>query len=345
VARVTAAGFALACLLLSGAASAQSQADRDRALELFREGNQLFAAGDLHGAYEVYQEAWALHPSFDVACNLGRTEAELSLAVPAAEHLAYCLRTFATSTKQGLRDAERKFQELFDGVRSQVSGVRIISRPLVVEVFVDGASMGTGPFDGELFVGPGERKFVVRAKGYRERAIVINATAGGSETIDIRLEPEARAATPTPAAAASAAAAPAPSAEGAVSYRRPQGLEPRTIAVATGAGLTLIGVGVGVALLLDARSAADETDSLRTELGGACSSSSSQGACVSYRDSIEHEKTSRNGANIAFAAGGIVGAATLGLWLVLPERAAERVAGVRPWLAADSGGLSVTGSY
>lgn len=334
----------LGCFLWSGAVLAQTQAERERALELFREGNALFARGDLHAAYEVYQEAWTLHRSFDVACNLGRTEAELQLTVPAAEHLDYCLRTFATGGKHGLRDAERRFQELYDAVRAKVSGLRVASRPLAVEVLVDGASMGTGPFERELFVAPGTRKILIRAPGYHEREVTIEAAAGGSETIDIRLEPRratpvqtASPSKPSPSSVASASAAP--------SYRRPSGVEPRTILVAAGGGLTLIGLGVGLAFTLDAQSAADETDGLRAELGGACSPPSTGSSCVRYRDSIDREKTSRSVANAAFAAGGLVGAATVGLWLLLPERAAERMAAVRPWLGAGGGGLAVTGRY
>lgn len=341
--------LALACSLASGVAAAQSQADRDRALELFREGNRLFAQGELHAAYEVYQDAWALHRSFDIACNLGRTESELELAVPAAEHLDYCLRTFVTSTKHGLRDAERRFQLLFDKVRAKVSSLRVVSRPITVEVLVDGASMGSGPFERDLFVAPGERKVLVRARGYRDREIVINATAGGSETIDVRLEPEPPARALATTGAPAATGAPATKSEGRASappsFRRPSGPEPRTIALVSGGALTLIGIGLGAAFTLDAQSAADESDRLRAELGGACSPASTGAECVRYRESVDHEKTSRGVANVAFAASGIAGAATVALWLVLPERAAERVANVRPWFASGSGGVSFGGSY
>ena len=341
--------LALACSLASGVAAAQSQADRDRALELFREGNRLFAQGELHAAYEVYQDAWALHRSFDIACNLGRTESELELAVPAAEHLDYCLRTFVTSTKHGLRDAERRFQLLFDKVRAKVSSLRVVSRPITVEVLVDGASMGSGPFERDLFVAPGERKVLVRARGYRDREIVINATAGGSETIDVRLEPEPPARALATTGAPAATGAPATKSEGRASA------PPLTSAMVRGSGplgrrkeggaLTLIGIGLGAAFTLDAQSAADESDRLRAELGGACSPASTGAECVRYRESVDHEKTSRGVANVAFAASGIAGAATVALWLVLPERAAERVANVRPWFASGSGGVSFGGSY
>ncbi len=341
------------CLLSSMAFAEPSQADRDRALELFREGNRAFAAGDLHGAYDAYRDAWALHPSFDVACNLGRTEAELELHVAAAEHLDYCLHTFATSSKTGLRDAEGKFRGLFDDVRAKVGGVRMNMRPITAEVLIDGASMGSGPFERELFAAPGEHRITVRAKGYRPKEETLSVTAGSSQTLEIKLERES--ATPLAASAApatttsTAAAQPeAPTAPAHTAttptYARPSGPEPRTIVVASGAGLTLAGLGVGVAFMLDAASAADATDALG-ENASACGSNAASGNCSRYQDSLDREKSSRNIANIAFLASGIVGAATAGLWLVLPERAAERVALVQPWLDARAGGVSVSGKY
>ncbi len=347
MARVAAIGAALCCLLGGGVALAQSQADRERALELFREANGLFTRGELHAAYDLYQDAWALHRSFDIACNLGRTEAELQLAVPAAEHLDYCLRTFPSGNKSGLRDAERRYQELYDQVRTQVVAVSITSRPVAVEVLVDGAFMGTGPFQHDLYVAPGERKILVRAKGYRDRQIVISAAAGASETIDIQLDPLTA---PTPAvpdgpAAVAATPAESPRPKAAPSQKPASGAEARTIAVASGAGLTLIGLGLGIAFMADAKSTAEQSDRLRAELDGACSPASSSAACQRYQDSVDHEQTSRSIANVALATSGIVGAATVGVWLVLPERAQQQVGAIRPWLAAESGGVAFMGSY
>ncbi len=353
MARVIGVAAGLLAWLLVGAAVAEpSQADRERALDLFREGNRAFAAGDLHGAYDAYRDAWALHPSFDVACNLGRTEAELELHVAAAEHLDYCLHTYATSSKTGLRDAERKFSGLFDEVRSKVAGLRVRLRPISAEVLIDGASMGSGPFERELFAAPGEHRLVVRAKGYRAHEETLSLDAGGSRQLDIKLEPErtTAAASPTPGAATSpaekpaATSAPPAPARTAPAYERPAGPEPRTILVVTGGSLTLVGLGIGVAFMLDASNAADGTDAQRVNASG-CGVDDPAGRCQRYQESIDREKRGRSIANIAFLASGIVGAVTAGLWLVLPEREAEHVAMLRPWLERSAGGMALTGNY
>jgi hypothetical protein len=329
---------------LAAAPALASEAERAR--ELFREGNQAFAEGDLHGAYDAYQEAWAIRRSFDVACNLGRTEAELGLDVAAAEHLDYCLRTFSTSARDEFRNAEQRFKMLLDGVLEKIGRLRLVSRPLGAEVFIDGASMGNGPFENDLYLAPGEHRVVVRAKGYRQRELVLNVTAGSNQTVQVKLELESEegeeSAEPSPVATeprdrtqpAAAATAGTRSAE------------LRTAIVLGGTAITLAGLVVGTAFTLDAASTSDQTDSLRrAAAANGCSKASSAASCVDYRESIDREASSRNVAEIAFVTGGIAGAVTLAAWLLLPESQVEQAQAVRPFWTRDAAGIVLTGVY
>jgi hypothetical protein len=331
-------------LALTAAPALGSEAERAR--ELFREGNEAFAQGDLHGAYDAYQEAWAIRRSFDVACNLGRTEAALGLDVPAAEHLDYCLRTFSTSARDEFRDAEQRFRVLLDGVLQKVGALRLISRPLGAEVFIDGASMGNGPFENDLYLAPGEHRVVVRAKGYRQRELVLNIVAGSSQTVQVKLELESKDAPapnesePAPAASRESQA---PAAEPAPTTRS---AELRTAIVLGGTAITLAGLVVGTAFTLDAASTSQQTDSLRFGASASdCSSSPKPTACVDYAKSIDREAASRNVAEIAFVTSGIAGAITLAAWLLLPEQQAEQAQAVRPFLTRDAAGIILSGVY
>jgi hypothetical protein len=343
LARVSRLARLLLPLALTTAPALASEAERAR--ELFREGNEAFAAGDLHAAYDAYQEAWAIRRSFDVACNLGRTESELGLHVAAAEHLDYCLRTFSTSARDEFRNAEQRFRTLLDGVLQKVGAFQLVTRPLGAEVLVDGASMGNGPFENALYLAPGEHRVIVRAKGYRQRELVLNVLSGTNQTVQIKLElesppsAEAESAPPTTPARGSRALAdePAPSQRSA---------ELRTAILLGGTAITFAGLVVGTAFTLDAASTSDQTDSLRpaAEANG-CNKTMTSTACIDYRESIDREASSRNVAEIAFVTGGIAGAVTLAAWLLLPERHVERAQAVRPFWTRDTAGVVLSGIY
>lgn len=111
------AAAAALCSLHQASAQPAGVRDRDRARALFDQGNEQFRRGRIADARHRYLLAWRLVPSFDIACNLGRAEAELELWADAAEHLAYCLEHFAASAKPEFREAEGKFRDLLSTVR------------------------------------------------------------------------------------------------------------------------------------------------------------------------------------------------------------------------------------
>ena len=79
--------------------TARTEADRTRARELMRAGNELYGGGKLSEAFSKYLEAWRTAQAFDIACNLGGTASELAMNRDAAEYLDYCLRHYAASSR------------------------------------------------------------------------------------------------------------------------------------------------------------------------------------------------------------------------------------------------------
>jgi hypothetical protein len=342
MARITRSAFALSALL---SFSAGAHADEpDRAEELFREGNRAFAASDFRTAYVAYREAWTLRRSFDIACNLGRTEAELMLSRDAAEHLDYCLRTFSVSSRSDMKDAYKRFRDLFTKVRAEVAALQIEASPPGTEITVDGARYGIAPLGRDVFVDPGQHRVVGRFAGFGDAQRIVQVDAGGTLSVNLTLT-QAPAATATPAPPA-----PTPGASPAPPDPTPPHAKARTIVVASGAALTLAGMGVGLGFLLKAESAADRVDELNTTLqssGTACSPTSSAASCRELRSEIDGEKRSRDIASAAFTAGAVASLATLGAWLLIPESRPDRTSGVRatPYFSAEQAGLSVSGAY
>lgn len=332
--------------------------EAERAESLFLEGNRAFAEGDYRAAYGAYREAWSLRKSFDIACNLGRTEAEIELSRDAAEHLDYCLRTFSASSRTEVKGANKRFRDLFTVVRARVGALNVQVRPSGAEVFVDGASYGPAPLERQVFVDPGRHRVRARLPGFLEEEREVDVGAGGTLDVALALKPvPARTATGAPAkprepslqAASREASVPAVRDE-------PRALQPRTIVLLSGAALTLVGLGVGFGFTLDAAAAGDRAADLRTSLaaaGGGCDADSLASDCTKLHDAVDREDLGREIAGAAFAAAGIASAATLAAWFIVPDRKTEH--GLAPanrttWRAApmlsDSvRGLALFGTY
>lgn len=343
MARVSVAGAVLAaCLGFTVAA----RADGDRADELFREGNKAFAAGDARTAYEAYRGAWSLRKSFDIACNLGRTEAELQLSRDAAEHLDYCLKTYPASGRDELREANKRFRELYNEVRTRVVALRIETRPPGAEIAVDGASYGTTPLAGDVYVDPGQHRVRAKLQGFDGEERGIDVKAGASLTVSFLLGRSREG----DAAQVPSAATPQPVAP-PVDHAERRTADLRTTVVIAGSALTLVGLGVGTGFYLDTRATSDRIGRIgrALELGAgraACSDTSPPPDCQNLSDAVEHEKGSRKGAEVAFTASALVGLATVAAWLVIPEEHAERAsARVTPVASPSFAGLAISGRY
>jgi hypothetical protein len=341
-------GVALAVFVSAAARPSYADDESDRAEQSFVEGNRAFAAGDYHAAFEAYRAAWSLKQTFDIACNLGRTEVELSLSRDAAEHLDYCLRTFSVSARGDVRDANRRFRELFLRVRRQVGALTVDVRPSGAEITVDGASYGVAPIGHDIFLTPGQHLVRAHLAGFETEERSITAEAGASIGVTFTLTP-ARAAAPPPRAAAGAE--PASARRSGSSRAAKHGLEPRTVTVLAGAGASLVALGIGVGFALDAGSARSDASRLgpaANEAGpGACSSASASGDCAALRAAVDHEKRSRDIADVGLTTGAVLGGATLVAWLLIPDLTRSEVGSLKavPFVGRGASGMVLTGSY
>lgn len=316
--------------------------DAERAEELFRAGNAAFAEDDLHAAYDAYRAAWSLRQSFDIACNLGRTEAELMLSRDAATHLDYCVRTFSASSRSEFRGAQERFRTLFNSVRTKIGAFAITTYPEGAHVEVDGVSWGTSPLAAPVFVDPGEHRVLVRLAGYPPVERLLNVGAGGTMALRVDLTLE-EAASPPPAAPKIAAEAPTPppsSAPAPVVEER--GLGARGVVLLTGAALTAVGVGVGVGFSLSASAARDEVD----QAARGCDVDPGGVDCARMDNARADEEKRRDVASLSFLIAAATSAATLSAFLLLPDAEAKSPPlGASAFVTADALGLSLSGRY
>ena len=342
------AGAALLAGATAHATPTPTTSARDQAVVHFNEGNEAFTRGDTHEAYRQYLTAWELHRTFDIACNLGRAEAELGKLPQAASHLAYCLDHFSSSPQQDLRDARQRYSALFDTVRTQVSSLRFEVEPAGAEVFVNGANVGTTPLDHDIFVMPGTQVVELRRSGYRDLRRELPAFAGESRSLALELEPlEAAPATATPLGQ-EAGSDQAPAAPPASS------VDSRSIALVSGAVLTAAGAGVGLGFYFQGAKLDDEASVLRERLQAdsttdpnPCAMTSNSG-CAQLAQTVDRRDQAWTISTIGFVSAGVFGLGTLATWLWWPATPASATTAyaptITPVLTGHELGATISGT-
>ncbi len=120
----------------------ESAGENARADEYFRQGKAFVKEDRWEEARRAYLAGYKIKRGYDIAGNLGNVELELGLARDAAEHLAYCIKSFpATGTASQLAYVKGRFEE----ARQKVSALSIQVNVDGAEVFVDGRSIGRSP--------------------------------------------------------------------------------------------------------------------------------------------------------------------------------------------------------
>ena len=326
------------------------------ASDWFRQGNEQFEAGQTVQAYQSYLRAWSLARSFDIACNLGRTEVEIGKTRDAAEHLAFCLKYFAASSRPESRQAKEKFQALFAQVRQAVSEVVLDIEPAGALVIVDTKPMGRSPFDEPLYLSPGAHVLSVELSGYDTIERTLQLERGSAETFSTSLQKTTESAPVVPRVVS---APPGPARDGKEAKSR-MGL--RTALVAGGGVAAIIGVGVGIGFWIDSHTNEQRLAGLRdtavAEVGrGGCARDRSPDAesCIELADAASRAHRSGKVATWAFTGaslGAIVSALAYWAWPGTGNESQSRTSSDEPKFSfqlapagASGVGFDVTGRF
>src|SRR5262249_54129625 len=116
--------------------------------------------------------------------NLGSAELTLGKVRDAAEHFAYCIRTFpATGSKKQLAAVKR----LFDDARRKVGALAIKVGVDGAEVIVDGKPVGRAPLAEEVYVDPGPHTVEAKLAGYDAAKQAVQVPAGPAQSMTLAL--------------------------------------------------------------------------------------------------------------------------------------------------------------
>ncbi|WP_437535163.1 PEGA domain-containing protein [Sorangium sp. So ce726] len=322
----------------TGADAAQASREADAA---FARGKELYRLGKLDAAYEAYRTAWTLKQSYDIAANLANTELQRGMKVEAAEHLAFCLRSFPAT---GNPAQHEQIRSQFRAVRKEVGSIVVQANADGAEVSFDGAAVGRTPFRHEVFVKPGTIAVEARLAGHEPSRVTLEVPAGETNTANlVLLPPVERPAQSEPLPPRAEAPVPAPR-EGADTGG------PRPEVLIAGGAVAGAGVIAGVVFTVLAVTKGSDAEELRDSVvrnhgGAACSRANApSAACADVKDAFDVHRRWTNTAFWSFVGAGAAGAGTLIYGLsTKPSRPHGRVV-VTPLVGAGNVGISVAGA-
>lgn len=280
---------------LTGPARAQSSEEL-RARALFEGGSKRYDAGDLHGALELWREAYKVLPRAKILLNIARLHQKLGDDAAAANQFAaYLARDDAdTSVVPVVRNELSKLDARL--------GKLVITARSAGDVRVDGTTVGVGPGTLTVRVKPGNHS--VSATGSSQQL----RTGAGKTS---RVELEATTATPPVRTSRPVSIDPGSGpAAGPSDVSRP--LWKRTW---MWTGLLTAGIAAtGVVFGLQSRSAADDVNRLNAE--------STMHDFSQVQPLVDRAESRATLANISFIAAGVTGVLTI--YLGLTDKSARR---------------------
>ena len=199
---VAVAAVCASAVFSSPEAQAQDDATTAAARERFREGVQYFDKGQYDKSRTSFLQAYALkrHPA--VLLNLGQAELRSGHEVEAARHFAQYLREVKDPAESERQNAEAGLAT----AKAAVAEVLLTVDDDGAVVTINGATEGTSPLPGTLYLPPGQHTLIARKDG-RESMVQVTGVAGQSTTVTLRVKAPAGAPT-TPAAPAATPVAP-----------------------------------------------------------------------------------------------------------------------------------------
>jgi hypothetical protein len=339
--RGAAASAAAAVLLCTANASAQpSDAVRAQADALFREGQQLLAAGQLAPACAKLEESERLDPKIGRLLNVAFCHEKQGRVATAWHEYD---QAAAMAVQAGQAEREKFARVRAAALAKQLAFLRLelATPPDGAQVSIDGKPLSRDQWNIPFAVDPGPHTITEQAPGYKTRTQETTITGTGETRVELGALEKEEAATPPPApvpepttpAPTEAAATPQP-APAPVAESPPSTGSSRTLGwIVGGAGVVALGVGVGFGF--DALSQKSQADSH-------CPNKQCDPTGLSQ---ISDAKTAATISTIGLAVG-VVGIGA-GAWLLLRSSSSPSAARatVAPFVAADRAGVAVQGAW
>jgi hypothetical protein len=301
-------------------------------------------------ARELLLALWKRAETYDVAASLGEVEFELGHYDLAARYMTFALAHIPPKEK---RETAERYQAALQSIKGQIGTVQISSNRSLVEVRVDGATVGLTPLADDLYLSPGAHKIGGHVEGNAlEKTLTVEA--GKTYNLALNLSPPHASPSTQPASVSTNPPQTEPRS------RRPPpsdkhsdaGLGAKTMVLIGGTAVTAVLIGLGVTGALRAQTAQDNADRLHsqvtTELGHNCSRGSTTETCASLASELDRRNSSNRLEGYSFAGAGLVAAATAAIYFLLPDKetsAPKHGSSVTLSVAPQSTSIGLEGSF
>jgi hypothetical protein len=169
-----------------------------QAQELLGQGTKLYAQGDVAGALEKFNAAYAAYASPKLMFNIGQCYRDLSRPVEALEAFEKFLASAADASPEMAADARKAVAQL----QKKLGRIQIDCETAGAEVSVDGKNVGMAPLPDPIWATPGHHQVTAKHASAAPAIEDVDVTAGSVSTVTVRLAPVAvPVAAPAPKAA------------------------------------------------------------------------------------------------------------------------------------------------
>jgi hypothetical protein len=169
-----------------------------QAQELLGQGTKLYAQGDVAGALEKFDAAYAAYASPKLMFNIGQCNRDLSRPVEALEAFEKFLAGAPDASPDMIADARRSVAQL----QKKLGRIQIDCETAGADVSVDGKSVGLAPLPDPIWATPGRHQVTAKHASAAPAIEDVDVTAGSVSAVTVRLAPVAvPVAAPAPKAA------------------------------------------------------------------------------------------------------------------------------------------------
>lgn len=141
---------------------AYAETPQKKASAMFKQGNKLYARGDVKGALEKFLKARHLYPSYKLDLNIATCLYDMGRHADAARELERFLEKAEKAPPATVKAAHVRLQKL----RKTLSSVKLTCPVEGAVIFIDGNEVGVTPLKRRIYLRPGLHELKLMKEGY-----------------------------------------------------------------------------------------------------------------------------------------------------------------------------------
>jgi cell division septum initiation protein DivIVA len=173
----------LVVLLAQASPSIGDPQVKAQAKALLGQGTKLYEQGDVAGALEKFQAAYASFPSPKLMFNIGQANRDLHRHLEALEAFEKFLADAPDASPEMIADARKSVHEL----HKKLGQIQIDCMTSGSEVSVDGRSVGWTPLPGLIWATSGHHQITAKHEGVAPAVEKVDVKAGVVSNVNLRL--------------------------------------------------------------------------------------------------------------------------------------------------------------